>query len=97
MNGQPRDEAALRESTHRILARNGYQVITAASGPDAIKTAASHPGRIDLLLTDVIMPQMTGKEAADQIRVLQPSARVLYMSGYTQRALDCLRPACSAR
>ncbi len=81
------DEEALREVARRILTRNGYQVITAASGPEAIKAAASHPGGIDLLLTDVVMPQMLGKEVADRIRVLQPSAKVLFMSGYTEGAL----------
>ena len=82
------DEAALREVARRILTRNGYQVITAASGPEAIRAAASHPGGIDLLLTDVVMPQMLGKEVADRIRVLQPSAKVLFMSGYTEGALN---------
>ena len=82
------DEEALREVTRRILTRNGYQVITAASGPEAIKAAAGQPGRIDLLLTDVIMPQMLGKEVADRIRVLQPSAKVLFMSGYTEGVMN---------
>ena len=82
------DEEALREVTRRILTRNGYQVITAASGPEAIKAAAGQPGRIGLLLTDVIMPQMLGKEAADRIRVLQPSAKVLFTSGYTEGVLN---------
>ena len=81
------DEEAMREVARRILTRNGYQVITAASGPEAIKAAASHPGGIDLLLTDVVMPQMLGKEVADRIRVLQPPAKVLFMSGYTEGAL----------
>jgi signal transduction histidine kinase len=82
------DEAALREAARRILARNGYQVITAASGPEAIEAAAGHRGVIDLLLTDVVMPQMLGIEAAERIRALQPSVTVLYMSGYTDGAVD---------
>ncbi len=81
------DEEALREVARRILTRNGYQVITAASGSEAIKAVASHPAGIDLLLTDVVMPQMPGKEVADRIRVLQPSAKVLFMSGYTEGVL----------
>jgi PAS domain S-box-containing protein len=82
------DETALREATRRILARNGYQVITAANGRDAITVAASHPGGIDLLVTDVIMPQMPGKEAADRIRALYPAVKVLFMSGYTEGILS---------
>ena len=82
------DELALREATRRILARNGYQVITAANGRDAITVAASHPGGIDLLVTDVIMPEMSGKEAADRIQALYPSVRVLFMSGYSEGILS---------
>jgi hypothetical protein len=82
------DEDAMREVTHRILTRNGYQVITAANGRHAIQAATSHPGDIDVLLTDVIMPQMLGKEAAEQIRALYPAVKVLFMSGYTQGILD---------
>jgi PAS domain S-box-containing protein len=82
------DEAAMREVTHRILTRSGYQVITAVNGLDAIEAAASHPGDIDVLLTDVIMPQMLGKEAAEQIRARYPGIKILFMSGYTQGILD---------
>jgi CheY-like chemotaxis protein len=78
----------MREVTRRILARNGYQVITADNGLNAIEVAASHPGDIDVLLTDVVMPQMLGKEAADQIRARHPAVKVLFMSGYTQGVLD---------
>jgi two-component system cell cycle sensor histidine kinase/response regulator CckA len=82
------DEIALREATRRMLARNGYHVITAANGRDAIAVATSHPGGIDLLVTDVIMPEMSGKEAADRIRALYPSVKVLFMSGYTEGILS---------
>ncbi len=82
------DETAMREVTRRILARNGYQVITAANGVEAIEVASSHPRGIDILLTDVVMPQMLGKEAADRICALQPAVKVLFMSGYTQGVLD---------
>ncbi len=82
------DEAALREVTRRILARNGYQVITAVNGRDAVEVAARHPGGIDVLVTDVVMPQMPGREAAEQIRALYPAVKVLFMSGYTAGALD---------
>jgi len=78
----------MREVTRRILARNGYQVITAVNGLDAIEVAAGHPGNIDVLLTDVIMPQMLGKEAASRIRAVCPAVKVLFMSGYAQGVLD---------
>jgi PAS domain S-box-containing protein len=82
------DEAAMRELTRRILAGRGYQVITAVTGLDAIEIAASRPSDIDVLLTDVVMPQMLGKEAADRIRALCPAVKVLFMSGYTHGVLD---------
>jgi PAS domain S-box-containing protein len=82
------DEAAMREVTRRILARNGYNVITAVNGLNAIEVAAAHPGGIDVLVTDVVMPQMLGKEAAERIRALYPAVKVLFMSGYTQGVLD---------
>jgi CheY-like chemotaxis protein len=52
------DEAALRAVTERIFTRNGYQVITAADGPQAVDVASGHPGEIHLLVTDVVMPHM---------------------------------------
>jgi PAS domain S-box-containing protein len=81
------DEDALREVTRRLLTRQGYTVITAANGAEAITAANSYHGTIDLLLTDVIMPQMLGKEAAEQIQQTRPGIRVLYMSGYAQPIL----------
>jgi len=81
------DEAALREVTRRILTRNGYQVISAASGPEAIAIAAGHPGEIHLLVTDVVMPHMLGKEVAEKMRAVKPGIEVLYMSGYARPVL----------
>ncbi len=81
------DEAALREVTRRILARNGYQVMVAANGEEALAVSAAHPGQIDVLITDVVMPHMQGKEVAERVHVLQPEIRVLFMSGYTQGLL----------
>ena len=82
------DEAALREAARRMLARHGYQVITAASGAEAVKAAAAAPAAIDLLLTDVVMPQMLGPQAAEQVRAFHPSVKVVFMSGYTRGGLD---------
>ena len=81
------DEAALRQVTRRILARNGYQVITAANGPEALSIAESHPGEIHLLVTDVVMPHMLGREVAEKMRVIKPAIEVLFMSGYARPAL----------
>jgi PAS domain S-box-containing protein len=81
------DEDALREVTRRILSRNGYEVLTAANGPEALKIVEHTGQRIDLLLTDVIMPHMLGKELAGRMRELRPGLRVLYMSGYAQPVL----------
>ena len=82
------DEPATREVTRRILARNGYHVVAAASGHEALDILASQLEHIDVLLTDVIMPRMQGKELADKVRILQPAVQVVFMSGYTQGLLD---------
>jgi CheY-like chemotaxis protein len=81
------DHRALRAVTERMLSRNGYQVIAAASGTDAIQRAHDHEGEIHLLLTDVVMPEMFGKEVAARIREVRPNIAVLYMSGYPQPVL----------
>jgi PAS domain S-box-containing protein len=81
------DEQALREVTERIFVRHGYKVLTAANGPDAIAVVAGHVGAIHLLLTDVVMPQMLGKEVAARVRALRPDIEVLFMSGYAQPVL----------
>ncbi len=81
------DEEALREVTRRILARNGYRVLTADGGPEALKIAEHTAEPIHLLLTDVVMPRMLGTELAGRMRELRPDARVLYMSGYAEPML----------
>jgi two-component system, cell cycle sensor histidine kinase and response regulator CckA len=81
------DEAALREVTRRTLADNGYQVITAAAGQEAIDAVAASTRRIDALVTDLIMPGMQGQEVAERIRQLQPAITILFMSGYAQGLL----------
>ncbi|HET7018398.1 MAG TPA: PAS domain S-box protein [Streptosporangiaceae bacterium] len=81
------DEEALREVARRILSRNGYRVIVASDGQQAIEVARASTDRIDGLVTDVIMPGMQGKELADRLHESQPDLAVLYMSGYTQGML----------
>jgi CheY-like chemotaxis protein len=82
------DEAALREATRQILARNGYRVLAAADGPAALAMLDQHRDQVKVLLTDVVMPQMPGKQLADKVRAAYPGIRVLFMSGYTQGLLS---------
>jgi signal transduction histidine kinase/CheY-like chemotaxis protein len=81
------DEPALREVTKRIFARNGYRVITAGDGPEALAIARDHPGEIHLLVTDVVMPHMLGKEVAEKMLQIKPEIEVLFMSGYARPVL----------
>jgi PAS domain S-box-containing protein len=82
------DEQALREVTRRILAGAGYHVIVAENGPEALRAADMHKGQIDLLLSDVVMPQMPGPQLARALLEQRPSVRVLLMSGFAQPILD---------
>lgn len=77
------DDESMRRVTHRILARSGFRVIEAQHGADALRVAAAHDGRIDLLVTDVLMPGIRGPELVEELTVLAPGIRVLYMSGYS--------------
>jgi signal transduction histidine kinase/CheY-like chemotaxis protein len=81
------DAADLREVTERILTRNGYRVITAGDGQSGVEVARGYDGQIDLLLTDVVMPKMHGKDLADLIISTRPGIRVLFMSGYAEPML----------
>ena len=81
------DEEALREVTERIFVRHGYKVLSAPNGPDALAIVAGHVGAIHLLLTDVVMPQMLGKEVATRVQEMRPDIEVLFMSGYAQPVL----------
>jgi len=76
------DEAGLRILMQELLERLGYTVLAAASSQEAIGLAGAHPGNVDLLLTDVVMPKASGSELAKRLRHVRRGARVLYMSGY---------------
>jgi signal transduction histidine kinase/CheY-like chemotaxis protein len=78
------DEPALLEVTRRILDENGYEVLVATRGAEALELADEHAGEIDVLLTDVVMPGMLGKEVAERLTAQRPGVRVLFMSGYAQ-------------
>jgi len=81
------DAAAVRAVTHQALARQGYTVLDAPNGAEALRIAASHAGPIHLLLTDVVMPGISGRQLADQLAKLRPETKVLYTSGYTDDAV----------
>jgi two-component system cell cycle sensor histidine kinase/response regulator CckA len=81
------DEAALRDVAGRVLSGAGYRVLAADGGMQALELAARHDGEIDLLVSDVVMPGMLGKELAERLTGVRPGTRVLYMSGYAQPVL----------
>jgi PAS domain S-box-containing protein len=82
------DEESLRQLTSRILTRSGYQVCVVASGSEAIQLARDPAQPIDLLLTDVVMPEMLGNEVAARVGAVRPGVPALFMSGYAQPILD---------
>jgi signal transduction histidine kinase len=81
------DEDQLRAVAKGILQKNGYRVLEARNGGEALLLCEKHEGPIQLLLTDVVMPQMSGRELVTRLGPLRPSMRVLYMSGYTDDAI----------
>jgi CheY-like chemotaxis protein len=81
------DEAPIRVLIRDVLQRAGYEVLDAADGMQALDVAAKVAGEIDLLLTDVIMPRLGGRELARRFVAVRPATRVLYMSGYTDDEL----------
>ena len=78
------DEEPLRRLTRRILESRGYRVLDAADGQEAIRALATAQSRVDLLLTDVVMPGMSGRELVERVLPVYPWLRVLFMSGYTE-------------
>jgi CheY-like chemotaxis protein len=82
------DEDEVRLLAADILKQLGYTVLESSNGPAALEIGPNRGRRVDLLLTDVIMPGMNGRELAERLRPAQPRIRVLYMSGYTADALE---------
>ncbi len=81
------DEPSILRMTRMMLERKGYSVLAAATPAEAMEKAKIHSGAIDLLMTDVVMPEMNGRDLADKITALYPGIRLLFMSGYTSNVI----------
>jgi len=81
------DDDSLRKLTRTVLKQRGYKILEAENGEDALRISKEHEGTIDLMITDVVMPKMSGKETAERLQPLYPQMRVIYMSGYTDNAI----------
>ncbi|MBM3773087.1 MAG: response regulator, partial [Acidimicrobiia bacterium] len=81
------DEESVRLLSAEVLRRSGFEVIDAQDGVEALRVARAFDRPIHLLLTDIVMPQMNGRELAEQIRAARPETKVLFMSGYTDHAV----------
>jgi PAS domain S-box-containing protein len=77
------DDPAIRSHTSRALQGRGYSVLEAESGREALRLAEEYDGPIDLVITDIVMPEMSGRKLAESLRAVHPAARVLFMSGFT--------------
>ena len=82
------DEDGVRRLMHRLLEREGYQLLSARNAEDAEEIAGVYQNEIDLLITDVVMPGITGPQLAERLRPRHPSMKVLFVSGYRHDALD---------
>jgi two-component system, cell cycle sensor histidine kinase and response regulator CckA len=81
------DEKPVRDLTVRMLQQLGYTVLSAASGAEAVEISKSFAGKISLLLTDVVMPHLSGRQVADALLGTRPDLKVLYLSGYTENTV----------
>jgi len=81
------DEPAVRDFVRLVLARNGYQVLEAMNGKHALEVSQQHPGEIQLMVADVVMPEMGGQQLAANLAASRPRMKVLYLSGYTENAI----------
>ncbi len=86
------DEPSVRASLVRILERQGYIVLAAGHGGEAMRIAASHPAEIDLVISDLMMPEMSGREFVARFSAARPHTRVLFMSGYADDSVHAVGP-----
>jgi DNA-binding response OmpR family regulator len=82
------DEPQLRSLIRRALSARGYEVLEASHGLEALEIAAEHQGPIHLLLTDVVMPHLSGNDLAARLRASRPDVRVLFVSGHSDEAIE---------
>src|SRR5262249_14745388 len=82
------DETELRTLARSILSSYGYKVLEAVNGEDALQKASAHSGRIDLMITDVVMPKLGGRELARKLVAMRPEMKVIFMSGYDSDAVS---------
>ena len=82
------DERSVQGVIERVLSGNGYRVLLACEGSEALRVSEEYEGTIDLLVTDLVMPEMGGREVARRLEAARPGLRVLYMSGYTENAIS---------
>jgi len=82
------DEDSLRQMARHILEQQGYKVLDAGNGQEALDLFGQNRDSIDILLTDIVMPQMNGKELADRLKKLKPELKIIFMSGYTNEVLE---------
>ena len=81
------DEPQVVSLVREMLLREGYQVLGASEGKEAVQIAEEHPNHIDLLLTDIVMPELNGRELADRLKGMKPDLKVLYMSGFMKETI----------
>jgi PAS domain S-box-containing protein len=81
------DEDLVRRLVQKVLKANGYTVLTASNGPEAERVAGEHAGTVHLLMTDVVLPGINGRQVAERLTAARPGIRVLYLSGYTDDAI----------
>ncbi len=81
------DDDAVRRLVRDTLEKHGYRLLVAASGPEALSIAERFDRPIDLLITDVVMPQMSGRQLAERLKAVRPDTQILFISGYTESAI----------
>ena len=82
----------VRNLARRILNRYGYKLLETANPPDALLVSERHQGTIDLVVTDIVLPRMSGQELAEQLQIARPGIKILFTSGYTSQEVTGILP-----